>query len=94
MFIDLKPDNWTLIVSNWQPQRFFNPADREQLWGAFRYTPDKDVVRAPMKLAPLPFSMEQLTWAFLDMSDTGGTMAIMWDRQMASVPFQIVKSDL
>ena len=52
LFIDVKgPNDWTLIVSNWQPQRFFNPADREQLWGAFRYTPDKDVVRAPMKLA-------------------------------------------
>ena len=91
MFVDLKPGAWTLIVSDWQPQRFFNPANREELWGAFRYTPDKDLVRSPMKLSTLPFSMEQLTWAFLDMTDAGGTMAIMWDRQMASVPFAIAQ---
>jgi hypothetical protein len=90
MFVDLKPDEWTLIVSEWQPQRFFNPADRERLWGAFRYTPEKDVVRARMALTTLPYSMEQLTWAFLDMSDTGGTLALMWDRQMAAVRFSIV----
>ena len=91
LFIDLKPGNWTLIVSSWQPQRFFNPANREQLWGAFGYTPAKDVVRAPMKLSTLPFSMDQLTWSFIDMSDAGGKLAIMWDRQMATVPFTVGK---
>jgi hypothetical protein len=91
MFIDLKPNDWTLIVSEWQPQRLFNPADRERLWGSFRYTPDKDVVRARMTLTTLPYSMEQLTWAFLDLSDAGGTMALMWDRQMAAVPFSLVQ---
>jgi hypothetical protein len=91
LFIDLKPNNWTLIISSWQPQRFFNPANREQLWGAFGYTPAKDVVRAPMKLSTLPFSMDQLTWSFIDMSDGGGKLAIMWDRQMATVPFTIAK---
>lgn len=91
LFIDLKPNNWTLIVSSWQPQRSFNPANREQLWGAFGYTPAKDVVRAPMKLSTLPFSMDQLTWSFMNMSDAGGTLAMMWDRQMAAVPFTVVK---
>jgi hypothetical protein len=91
LFIDLKPNTWTFIVSNWQPQRFYNPGNREQLWGAFRYTPDKDVVRAPMKLSTLPFSMDQLTWSFIDMSDAGGAIALMWDRQMAVVPFAVGK---
>jgi hypothetical protein len=91
MFIDLKPEKWTLIVSNWQPQRFYNPANREELWGAFRYTPDKDIVRMPMALSTLPYSMDQLTWAFLDMTDAGGKMAVMWDKVMATVPFTIAK---
>jgi hypothetical protein len=91
LFIELKPDNWTLIVSGWQPQRQFNPSNREELWGAYGYTPDKDVVRAPMTLSTLPFSVDQLTWLFLDMSDAGGRLAIMWDRQMASVPFTVGK---
>lgn len=89
LFIDLQPDHWTLIVSAWQPQRVFNPGNREQLWGAFRYTPDRDVVRAPMTLSTLPFSMDQLTWSFLDMSDVGGRLALMWDRQMAAVSFAV-----
>jgi hypothetical protein len=59
--------------------------------GAYGYTPDKDVVRAPMTLSTLPFSVDQLTWMFLDMSDAGGTLAIMWDRQMAAVPFVVAK---
>ena len=91
LFIDLKPNSWTLIVSSWQPQRQYNPSNREALWGAYGYTPDKDVVRAPMTLSTLPFSVDQLTWMFLDMSDAGGTLAMMWDRQMAAVPFVVAK---
>ena len=90
LFIDLKPDNWTFIVSNWQPQRFFNPNNREQLWGSFGYTPAKDVVRAKMTLSTLPFSMDQMTWSFIDMSDKGGRLALMWDKVMAAVPFLVV----
>ena len=91
MFIDLKPGQWTLIVSNWEPQKQFNPGDRTRLWGSFGYTPDKDVVRAPMTLTTLPFSMDQLTWTFTDMSDAGGRLAIMWDKSMATVPFTVRK---
>jgi hypothetical protein len=29
MFIDLTPNAWTLIVSTWQPQKQFNPSNRE-----------------------------------------------------------------
>jgi hypothetical protein len=89
VFIDLKPNNWTFIVSTWPAQTRFNPNDKTALWGAFAYTPDKDVVRSPMKLETLPHSIDQLTWDFLDMSDAGGSLAIMWDRMMASVPFKI-----
>jgi hypothetical protein len=90
LFIDLKENDWTLIVSNWPAQRFFDPKNREALWGSFGYTPDKDVVRARMRLSTLPFSMDQLTWAFVDMSDAGGTLALMWDKVLATVPFSVV----
>jgi hypothetical protein len=89
LFIDLKPDNWTLIVSNWQPQKVFNPNNREQLWGSFGYTPAKDIVRAKMTMTTLPFAMDQMTWSFIDMSNTSGRLAIMWDKVMAAVPFSI-----
>lgn len=90
LFIDLKPNDWTLIVSDWQPQKFYNPSNREQLWGSFGYTPAKDIVRAKMAMSALPFSMDQMTWSFIDMSDTGGRVAIMWDKMMAAVPFAVV----
>jgi hypothetical protein len=89
MFIDLKPNTWTLIVSSWEAQTRYDPSNKKQLWGAYEYTPDKDVVRAPMTLATLPFSTEQMTWAFTDMTEAGGRISIMWDKTMASVPFRV-----
>jgi hypothetical protein len=89
MFVDLKPGNWTLILSTWPAQTRYDPSNKAALWGAYGYTPDKDVVRAPMTLATLPFSMEQLTWAFTDMTDGGGKIALMWDKNVATLAFKV-----
>jgi len=89
MFIDLKPNSWTLIVSTWKAQKDYDPNNKAEIWGAYDYTPDKDVVRAPMKLDTLPHSHEELSWEFLDMTDAGGVLAIMWDKTMASVSFRV-----
>jgi hypothetical protein len=88
LFVDLKPAQWTLIVSNWAAQAKFNPQDKTALWGAYGYTPEKDVARIPMKVDTLPFAVEQLTWSFLDMTNDGGRMAIMWGKTIASAPFK------
>ena len=90
LFIDLKPSAWTLIVSRWPAQKKYDANDKTALWGAYGYTPDKDVVRTSMALATLPFSVEQLTWSFVDMTKEGGKLAIMWGTDMASVPFAVV----
>ena len=89
MFIDLKPNAWTLIVSTWKAQTRYDPKNTAEIWGAYGYTPDKDVVRAPMRLETLPHTIEQLTWQFVDMTDAGGSLAISWDKTMASVPFKV-----
>jgi hypothetical protein len=89
LFIDLKPNNWTLVVSTWGALQKYDPNDKTGLWGSYFYTPDKDVVRVPMKLETLPHSREQLTWEFVDMTETGGNLSIMWDKNMASVPFKV-----
>jgi len=89
LFIDLKPNNWTFIVSTWKASRDFPSRDPQALYGAFDYTPAKDVVRAPMKLETLPHATDQLTWKFLDMSDAGGVLAIEWDKVLASVAFKV-----
>ena len=89
MFIDMKPNNWTLVVSKWVAQTRYDPNNKTEIWGAYGYTPDKDVVRAPMKLETLPRAFEELAWEFVDMSDAGGALALIWDKQMASVPFKV-----
>jgi DUF2911 family protein len=89
VFIDLKPNNWTFIVSSWPAQTRYDPSNKAALWGAYEYTPDKDVVRAPMTLSTLPFSVEELSWEFTDMTDAGGRLTMMWDKTVASVPFKI-----
>ena len=90
LFIDLKPGDWTLIVSTWSAQtEFFDRTNTTALWGAYEYTPDRDVVRAPMTLETLPHSIEQLTWGFADLSERDGLLTIMWDTVFASVPFGI-----
>jgi hypothetical protein len=92
VFIDTKENNWTFIVSNWAAQQTFNPNDKAELWGSFGYTPDKDVVRAPMKLSKNPMSIDELTWGFANVTSKGGDIVILWDTQIASVPFTFAGS--
>jgi len=89
VFVDLKEKAWTLIFSSWPAQANYDPKNTKALWGAYGYTPDRDVLRVPMTLGTLPFSMDQFTIAFTDMSPTGGTLAMMWDRTLATVPFTV-----
>ena len=89
VFVDLKENAWTLIFSTWPAQEKYDPKNKEALWGSYGYTPDKDVLRATMKLDALPFSMDQFTIAFIDMTSVDGKLAMMWDKTMASVPFKV-----
>jgi hypothetical protein len=88
LFVELEENAWTLVVSSWPAQLQYDPNNKAALWGSYGYTPDKDVVRVPMKLETLPHSIEELTWEFLDMTDTGGLLALGWGNTLASVPFQ------
>jgi hypothetical protein len=91
LFVDLKERQWTFVVSTWPAQEKYDPNNKEALWGAYDYTPDKDVVRAPMTLETLPHAREQLTWEFLDMKADGGALAVSWDKSLGSVAFQVGK---
>jgi len=90
LFIDLKLPAWTLIISNWPAQPRYDPNNKTALWGAYGYTPDKDVARVDMKLEKLPFDVDQLTWTFLDMKNDGGRLALMWGVTLASTPFTAI----
>jgi hypothetical protein len=91
MFIDLKPNNWTFVLSSWAAQQTYDPNNKAALWGAYNYTPDKDVARAPMTVVNNPVSVEQLTWGFVNVTGDAGQMQITWDHALATVPFKLVK---
>ena len=88
LFIDLKsPTDWTLIVSSWSAKKAGSDQQKDALWGAYNYTPEKDVARVAMKVDKLPLSIDQLTWSFADVTTTGGTLVVMWDTVLATAPF-------
>ena len=89
LFIDLQPKAWILIVSSWPAQTTYDDKNKSALFGAYDYTPDRDLVRVPMTRGTLPYSFDQLSWQFLDVTDKGGQLALLWDRQIARVPFEI-----
>ena len=90
LFIDLKADDkWTLVVSSWPAQITYDEANKTALWGAYEYTPDRDIVRAPMRVERLPHAFDQLSWEFLDITAKGGLLAMIWDRKLATVPFTV-----
>ena len=83
VFVDLKATGWTIIFSTWPAQEKYDPKNKEALWGSYGYTPDKDVLRAPMKVEMAPYSLDELTIAFVDMTAADGKIAIMWDKTVA-----------
>lgn len=89
LFIDLSDEVWTFIVSTWPAQETYDYENREALFGAFEYTDDRDVLRTPMELETLPVAFDQLSWQFLDMTASGGRLALIWDSKMASVAFTV-----
>ena len=63
LFIDLKPNNWTLIVSSWPAQTTYNPGNTNALWGSFGYTPTVcDRTPQPWSRSPSTFT-RGVTWS-------------------------------
>ena len=90
MFVDLKsPTDWTLILSSQKTTITDDVPTRSKQWAAFVYAPEMDVLRAPMKVEALPYSVEELTFAFTDVTGSSATLRLMWDTVMASVAFTI-----
>ena len=92
MFVELKEGAWTLIFSSWAAQQKYDANDKTALWGAYNYTPDKDVLRVAMTLESIPMSIDQMSIGFTDVTATGGTLAIWWDRTQATVAFTVAGS--
>jgi Protein of unknown function (DUF2911) len=90
LFIEFESaDKWTFIVSTWPAMINYDHTNTAAVFGAYGYTPARDVVRAPMTVERFAYSFDQLSWQFADMTAEGGRLVMLWDRHLASVPFRI-----
>ena len=92
LFIDPKsPTDWTLVVSSWGAKKSGQDPAKDALWGAYNYTPAKDVARVPMAVGAMPLAVDQLTWNFADVTSSGGKLVLIWDKVIATAPFSVQK---
>lgn len=91
VFVDLKPGNWTLVLTTQPVQEKFDPDDKVRLSGATNYDPKFDVLRAPMTVRATDASVEQFTIGFVDVSATGATMTMAWEKTLAAIPIALGK---
>ncbi len=91
LFIDLAASPWELIISSWPAQTTYDEGNLDALWGAYGYTDERDLLRMPMEVETPPWTFDQLSWQFLDVTETGGRLAMFWDDTMASVPFSLAE---
>jgi len=89
LFVDLKPGNWTLVVTNQPVQEKFDPNDKVRLSGASNYDVKFDLLRAPMTVRQSDASVEQFTINFTNVSDAGATMTMAWDKTMAAIDLKV-----
>jgi hypothetical protein len=91
LFVDLKDGAWTLIVSTQPTQDKYDPKDKAKIWGSYDYDKKFDVVRVPMKSVTPAVSVDQFTIAFVDMTDAGGKLAMVWEKTGGVVPFTVAQ---
>ena len=90
LFVDLKENGWTLIVSKQPFQEKYDPNEKTKTWGSYNYDPKQDVVRVPMTMMKPKVSVDQFTIGFADVTDQSGKLAMAWDGEAAVVPFRVV----
>ncbi len=89
VFVDLKPGNWTLVLSTQPVQETFDPNDTVRLSGATNYDPKFDVLRAPMTVRPGDASVEQFTIGFSNVTDAGATLSMAWGKAVATIDIKV-----
>jgi hypothetical protein len=89
VFVDLAPDNWTLVLNTQPVQEQYDPNDKLRLFGAYNYDPKFDVLRVPMSVRSIDVSLEQFTIFFANASQTSATLAMGWERTLATVDLRL-----
>ena len=89
VFVDLKPGNWTLVMSNQPIQETFDPNDKVRLSGATNYDPKFDLLRAPMTVRTGDSSTEQFMIGFTNVTETSATLSMAWEKTLASIDLKL-----
>lgn len=89
VFVDLKPGNWTLVLNTQPVQETYDPNDKVQLYGAYNYDPKFDVLRAPMTVRTGDLSVEQFTIGFVNVTESSATLAMWWEKTLATVDVRL-----
>ena len=87
LFVELRPGAWTLIFSTQPHQTKYDPNNKTETFGAYNYDPKFDVLRVPMTTVTGSMSIDQFSIAFVDMTQQGGTLAVAWEKTVATVAF-------
>jgi hypothetical protein len=91
VLVDLKPGNWTLVLSSQPMQETFDPNDKVKLYGATNHDPKFEVLRAPMTVRTADASVEQFTIAFVNVTESRATLTMAWETTVAALDFALAK---
>jgi hypothetical protein len=92
LFVDLKEGAWTLVLSTQPAQAEYDRDNKTETYGGYNYDPKFDVLRVPMRVSRIAFSVDQFTIGFVNMTQTGGELAMWWDNHQAQVEFAVEQS--
>ena len=90
LFIELKENSWTLIVSNHDYLEKYDREEKVKVWGSYGYQQSMDALRVPMQLSKSTHSVDQLTIGFIDVTKDSGKLVLLWDKEFASVEFSVM----
>ncbi len=89
LFVELKEGAWSLILSTQPYLQKYDPKEKAATWGSYNYDPKFDVVKAPMKVTKTTVSFDQFTIGFVNMTHSDGTLALWWEKEMATIDFKV-----
>jgi hypothetical protein len=91
VFVELKPEAWTLVVSNQPRQAKYDPNDKVNLYGSYNYDPKFDLARVPMTMDNVEQRLEEFTITFCSVSDTMLMVLMAWENTVAFAPIELAK---
>lgn len=91
VFVDLKPGDWTLILTNQPRQPKYDPNDKVNLYGAYNYDAKFEVARVVMSVDSLDQKLEQFTIAFFTAGPKMVMLTMAWENTAATAPLEVAQ---